>query len=1138
MNSVMNNYLTLVGCALDEGVGRLRLILTVRSEFEPQFAQSPLKDRWPQARFLVPPMTQDELRRVIEGPAAVKVIRFEPVALVDDLVNEVVQMPGALPLLSFALSQMYTNYLRRRSDDRALTDADYRALEGGVTGSLRVRANELVGVWDELHESTARRVVERLLSAEAGCGLLLDGLEVKDPVEDARVARVLSRMEGAGLVLTSDENGQFLLELAQGATSQSLNDLVARVKQAFDLYQETARRVLERFVSVDLGEFARRRVVRDEFEVADPAEQARVDKILERLIEARLVVTDEIEDRAYLELAHDALILGWDRLLAWVRHDAILITDLRRLTPDAEIWVKSPKRQAGRLWADLARLDSVQKLLANASPGLNKIEAAFVGASVQRARRNRIVRNVTMLALALLAAGASWFAYSTEQQRIRSESNRLALAAQLSSQVDQSLLLAVASSRLETSFEAKAALLSGLTKRPYLRRLMHGANGAIGETFVLPNNNIVTRSNANSGQLIYWPTKSSNNYSRRIQGVADGFDEFVITSDNDKAVVRRKEQIEIYEFTAPFDEAILTSTVNITDTYNLTRGLQRDLVYVTTSTGDLVTIDASKRELISTDRLPVSDATESHLAVGNGEALAFQSKDGVWLRLNGTWQQLTGAASSGYTFVGLAIDSENGLIISALGVEQNRELTDALEKGRPGFQCWILATGALSRNCPELEPLAHPAVIGRIGAKIAFYSNRDLRTRYDRTEYRIKEGNIWTRDILRIDPTFVSSLTVDDRNQTLLVGTVDGEMGEYSLDSFISGSAYEIPEGLKPLLTNWTDGVCHVLVSSKARLELRLCNGGIHGSAARYVELDGALSVQPELTSDLTCVFAIDANQNLIVWDGNLNEVARVSSSPEHHITIGAKIAVDHLHRHIIVVFEESDEIWLYDISLARWRLLAIAPFRIRSITISENDASIFAGSATNGGVAGFDAVSGHENFTASIPSGEHVWWIVPSKQSLYLSTMTGRHSLYRVNIDTGEITSGDLNRFSGPEKVISVSVDGRYFVVEGVGLPNGKVAKSEAKPSGLTIEFWDAVRLLPLGDGVHLNNFEWSTAAFSPDNSKLSLVFSSPLRAVNVPMDAGNWIIAACRMAGRELEDVERARFGIHFALDCKAPR
>jgi hypothetical protein len=146
----------------------LRVALTVRSEFEPQFAQSPLDKRWTASRSLVPRMTQDELRRVIEGPASVKVIRFESAALVDQLVNEVVEMPGALPVLSFALSQMYKNFIERRGGDRALTFLDYDALQGGVTGSLRASANEVVDAADEKQRETARRVLERFVSLEAG----------------------------------------------------------------------------------------------------------------------------------------------------------------------------------------------------------------------------------------------------------------------------------------------------------------------------------------------------------------------------------------------------------------------------------------------------------------------------------------------------------------------------------------------------------------------------------------------------------------------------------------------------------------------------------------------------------------------------------------------------------------------------------------------------------------------------------------------------------------------------------------------------------------------------------------------------------------------------------------------------------
>jgi WD40 repeat protein len=296
-----------------------RVVITVRSEFEPQFAQSLLKDRWLGTRYLVPQMTQDELRRVIEGPAAVKVMRFESAELVDQLVNEVVQMPGALPLLSFALSEMYATYLRRPADDRTLTRKHYEALEGGVTGSLRVRANQIIDSMDDLHRLTARRVLERLVSLES-------------------------------------------------------------------------------------GEFARRRVPRKELWAEDSPEAPRVKVVLKLFDDARLIVTDtNVAGEPYLELAHDTLILGWARLLDWVRADAPRIAALRRLTADATQWEHSAREVKALLWSDAARSVAAQDLLAAEYPGLNESEKKFALESVSRSKRNRRLRMGALVGFSLLA---------------------------------------------------------------------------------------------------------------------------------------------------------------------------------------------------------------------------------------------------------------------------------------------------------------------------------------------------------------------------------------------------------------------------------------------------------------------------------------------------------------------------------------------------------------------------------------------------------------------------------------------------------------------------------------------------------------------------------------------------------------
>jgi DNA-binding SARP family transcriptional activator/WD40 repeat protein len=79
--------------------------------------------------YLLRPMDEADLRAAIEGPATRAGLRLEP-GLVDLLVRDVIDQPGALPLLSHALSEVWT-----RRDGRVLTAAAYRAV-GGVQGAV------------------------------------------------------------------------------------------------------------------------------------------------------------------------------------------------------------------------------------------------------------------------------------------------------------------------------------------------------------------------------------------------------------------------------------------------------------------------------------------------------------------------------------------------------------------------------------------------------------------------------------------------------------------------------------------------------------------------------------------------------------------------------------------------------------------------------------------------------------------------------------------------------------------------------------------------------------------------------------------------------------------------------------------
>lgn len=218
-------FLTLLADLVEQEAEQVRVVLTLRTDFEPQFANSPLAPLWSASRFVVTPLTQAELREVIERPAAARVLFFEPLELVDQLIDEVIQTPGALPLLSFTLSELYLKYLQRQETaqregvtiERALTAEDYRLL-GGVIGSLRTRANEVFNGLDEAHQQTMQRIILRMVAVEGGelarRRVLGTELDYPSAEENRRVQAVIERMVAARLLVqgSADFNDDHVLD--------------------------------------------------------------------------------------------------------------------------------------------------------------------------------------------------------------------------------------------------------------------------------------------------------------------------------------------------------------------------------------------------------------------------------------------------------------------------------------------------------------------------------------------------------------------------------------------------------------------------------------------------------------------------------------------------------------------------------------------------------------------------------------------------------------------------------------------------------------------------------------------------------------------------------------------------------------
>ena len=121
--------------AADASPPAISLVLTLRADFYGRaLRHRPLADALQGRVENLGPMTCEELREAIVRPAGA--VTFEN-GLVDTLLDDVGNRPGNLPLLQFALREMWG-----RLDKRRMTRAIYDAI-GGVEGALAQRAQAI-----------------------------------------------------------------------------------------------------------------------------------------------------------------------------------------------------------------------------------------------------------------------------------------------------------------------------------------------------------------------------------------------------------------------------------------------------------------------------------------------------------------------------------------------------------------------------------------------------------------------------------------------------------------------------------------------------------------------------------------------------------------------------------------------------------------------------------------------------------------------------------------------------------------------------------------------------------------------------------------------------------------------------------
>jgi WD40 repeat protein/DNA-binding SARP family transcriptional activator len=165
---------------------RLRVVVTLRADFYDRPLTYPRFGELLAARTeAVPPLTPDELEQAIRRPAEQAGVSPEP-GLVAEMIAEVAHQPGALPLLQYALTELF----ERRDDDR-LTLHSHQEI-GGVAGALYARADRILDATDPEGRRAIKQVFLRLVTLGEGTQDTrrrvvrseLDAIEVKQEAID------------------------------------------------------------------------------------------------------------------------------------------------------------------------------------------------------------------------------------------------------------------------------------------------------------------------------------------------------------------------------------------------------------------------------------------------------------------------------------------------------------------------------------------------------------------------------------------------------------------------------------------------------------------------------------------------------------------------------------------------------------------------------------------------------------------------------------------------------------------------------------------------------------------------------------------------------------------------------------------
>lgn len=214
----------------------LTLLLLLRADFMEQVLEyRPLADALQTGSLVLGPMNRAELEQAIVRPAEAQGVHFQD-GLVTRILDDVGESQGRLPLLEFALTQLW-----QTQEDGSLNHAGYEAI-GRVEGALAMYAEQQYGLLSDSEQAAIRRVLVQMVQPGEGTE------DTRRPATRAELGeedwQLAQKLANARLLVTGlDNNGLETAEIVHEALIRSWSRLRGWLDsdRAFRTWQQRVR---------------------------------------------------------------------------------------------------------------------------------------------------------------------------------------------------------------------------------------------------------------------------------------------------------------------------------------------------------------------------------------------------------------------------------------------------------------------------------------------------------------------------------------------------------------------------------------------------------------------------------------------------------------------------------------------------------------------------------------------------------------------------------------------------------------------------------------------------------------------------------------------------------------------------------